>query len=58
MRLKTTLPGDAALLQDALARLETLNALPAVAAPRLIHRPRERKETQQQWSAGKRKRQA
>ncbi|MBG6070505.1 MULTISPECIES: GH36-type glycosyl hydrolase domain-containing protein [unclassified Polaromonas] len=58
---ETTLPGDAALLQDALERLETLNArYPAVAgsAPRflLIHRPRSWCETQQQWLGWERKR--
>ena len=54
-------PGDAALLQDALAGLETLNArYPAGegSPPRflLIHRPRSWCETQQRWLGWERKR--
>ena len=56
-----SLPGDAGLLHDALARLETLNArYPAGAgrAPRflLIHRPRSWCQTQQRWLGWERKR--
>ena len=56
-----TRPGDAALVQDALARIEVLNTLFPVApgaAPRflLLHRPRSWSETQGQWLGWERKR--
>ncbi|NDP63959.1 glucoamylase family protein [Polaromonas sp.] len=58
---EASLPGDNGLLQDALSRLETLNArYPAGAGspPRflLIHRPRSWCETQQRWLGWERKR--
>ncbi len=56
-----TLPGDAALLKDALAQLAALNArypAPTGAPPRflLIHRPRCWSKTQQRWLGWERKR--
>ncbi|MEP6587628.1 MAG: glucoamylase family protein [Polaromonas sp.] len=58
---RTTLPGDAGLVQDALAQLAALNArypAPADSPPRflLIHRPRSWCETQQRWLGWERKR--
>jgi len=55
------LPGDKALLDDALARVAELNArhpAPAGAPPRflLIHRPRQWCKTQQKWLGWERKR--
>ena len=56
-----SLPGDVAVLQDALARLATLNARYGAAAgapPRflLLHRPRSWCKTQQRWLGWERKR--
>ncbi len=56
-----TLPGDAALLQDALAQVAALNArypAPDGYAPRflLMHRPRSWCETEQRWLGWERKR--
>src|SRR5665647_230994 len=56
-----TLPGDAALLQDALAQVAALNArhpAPDGCAPRflLMHRPRSWCETEQRWLGWERKR--
>ncbi|NMM05899.1 glucoamylase family protein [Polaromonas sp.] len=56
-----SLPGDAALLNDALAQVTELNtrfAVPAGAAPRflLIHRPRSWCDTEQRWLGWERKR--
>ena len=58
---ESAVPGDAALLQDALTRLEMLNArYPSSAGspPRflLIHRPRNWSTTQQRWLGWERKR--
>ncbi|MFZ3139721.1 GH36-type glycosyl hydrolase domain-containing protein [Polaromonas sp.] len=56
-----TLPGDAGLVQEALAQLAALNArypAPAGSPPRflLIHRPRSWCKTQQRWLGWERKR--
>lgn len=58
---QATLPGDDALLDDALARIAQLNAtypVDAGAPPRflLLHRPRQWSETEQRWIGWERKR--